>query len=83
MDVQIFHIIKPFEGFANAYMTTEALSQNQTKVVWHFDGKMPYPMNVMLLFMNMDKTIGDDLTTGLTNLKGLLEKPNLSNNQNQ
>jgi len=77
------HFIKPFEGRALASMTTEALSQDQTKVKWRFDGKMPYPMNVMLLFMNMDKTIGDDLTTGLANLKGLLETNDLPNNKNQ
>jgi hypothetical protein len=35
---------------------------------------LPYPFNLMLLFMNMDKMIGDDLSTGLTNLKTLLEK---------
>jgi hypothetical protein len=35
---------------------------------------MPYPMNLMLLCMNMDKMIGKDLETGLTNLKGVLEK---------
>lgn len=76
------HFIKPFEGRANASMTTEAVSANETKVKWRFDGKMPYPTNLMLLFMNMDKTIGNDLETGLTNLKTLLEKNDLSTSQN-
>ena len=68
------HFIKPFEGRANAFMETTALSTNQTKVKWVLNSSMKYPMNFMLLLMNMDKMIGNDLATGLTNLKMLLEK---------
>ena len=68
------HFIRPFEDNSQAYMTTEAIDSMQTKVKWGFTGKMPYPMNLMKLFMNMDKMIGDDLNVGLTNLKGLMEK---------
>jgi hypothetical protein len=35
---------------------------------------MKYPMNIMKLFMNMDKRIGKDLETGLSSLKKVLEK---------
>jgi hypothetical protein len=73
LDMQI-HFIKPFEGLANAYMTTENANGNQTKVKWGFDSKMAYPMNIMLLFMNMDKMVGKDLEAGLNNLKTILEK---------
>ncbi len=66
--------IKPFAGVASAYMTTEPISANETKVKWGFDSKMKYPMNLMLLFMNMEKMIGNDLSTGLSNLKSILEK---------
>ncbi len=66
--------MKPFEATDNAYMTTESAGENQTKVKWGFNGKMPYPMNLMLLFMNMDKMLGKDLEDGLTNLKTVLEK---------
>jgi hypothetical protein len=65
---------KPFESQANASMTTEPLSENQTKVKWGFKSKMKYPMNIMKLFMNMDKRIGKDLETGLSSLKKVLEK---------
>jgi hypothetical protein len=68
------HFIKPFEGRADAYMTTEALSENQTKVKWGFNSEMKYPMNLMLVFMNMEDMVGKDLQTGLVNLKGVLEK---------
>ncbi len=65
---------KPMEMTSLAYMTTEGISENQTKVKWGFLGKMPYPMNIMILFMDMDKLLGPDLQTGLENLKAVLEK---------
>jgi len=43
-------------------------------VKWGFSGHMKYPFNFMLVVMNMDKMLGDDLTVGLTNLKGIMEK---------
>ena len=66
---------KPFEATDNAYMVTEDAGSNQTKVKWGFNGKMPYPMNLMLLCMNMDKMLGNDLLSGLNNLKGVMEAP--------
>jgi hypothetical protein len=65
--------IKPFPGVAKAYMSTESISENQTKVKWGLESGMKYPMNIMLLFMNMDKMLGDDLETGLQNLKRKLD----------
>jgi Polyketide cyclase / dehydrase and lipid transport len=65
--------IKPFPGLANAYMQTAAADNNQTQVKWGFDSKMNYPMNIMLLFMNMENMIGKDFSTGLENLKNILE----------
>jgi Polyketide cyclase / dehydrase and lipid transport len=66
--------IKPFPGVANSYMQTAAVADGQTTVKWGFDSKMKYPMNLMLVFMNMDKMIGNDFATGLSNLKNILEK---------
>ena len=66
------HFIKPFEGKADAWMTTEGDS-SQTKVKWAFHGTMPYPMNIMMVFCDMDKMLGSDIATSLSNLKGVLE----------
>lgn len=66
--------IKPFKSFAKATMTTEALDANSTKVTWGFKSQMNYPMNVMKLFMNMSEMVGKDFSTGLSNLKALMEK---------
>jgi len=65
---------KPFEATEPAFMTTDSISENQTKVTWGFSGKMNYPMNIMFLFMDFEQMIGDDLQLGLTNLKTELEK---------
>ena len=72
IDYQI-RFIKPFAGVANAYMTIESRSKQETLVNWGFDSKMKYPMNLMLLFMSMDKMIGRDFDTGLKKLKSILE----------
>ena len=66
--------IKPFKSVAQSSMTTEAVNDNSTKVSWGFEGSMNYPLNVMKLFMNMEKSIGNDFSTGLSNLKALMEK---------
>ena len=73
LDVEL-RFLKPFKSTDYAYMITESVSENQTKVMWGFTGKMPYPMNLMLICMNMDKMLGKDLEAGLNNLKAQLEK---------
>ncbi|RYZ97659.1 MAG: polyketide cyclase [Sphingobacteriaceae bacterium] len=66
--------IEPFASVAPAHITFEAPSAGETKVKWGFEGHMPYPMNIMQLFMNMEEMIGGDLQIGLNNLKNILEK---------
>ena len=61
------HFIKPFEGTASAWMTTNAASQNQTTVAWGMKGHSVYPMNFMNLFMK--SMLGKDLDTSLALLK--------------
>ncbi len=65
--------IEPFEVTADAYLITDSMSENDTRVTWGFNGQMPRPMNLMLLFMNMEEMIGSDLEEGLTRLKDKLE----------
>ncbi|RIJ42120.1 SRPBCC family protein [Pontibacter oryzae] len=65
---------EPFEATEPAYMVTEQVSDSETKVKWGFNGHMDYPMNLMLAFMDMEEAIGNDLQTGLDNLKIQLEK---------
>jgi len=68
------HFIEPFESTDFAYMTTIAVNDSVTSVKWGFNGEMKYPMNLMMLTMNMEKMLAPDLENGLNNLKALLEK---------
>jgi len=66
------HFIKPFEGEADAFIHL-ADASNGTKVTWGFDTKYSYPMNTMLLFVNMDEMMGTQYNKGLSRLKSLCE----------
>lgn len=65
--------IKPFKSFADAYIKLEE-EDNSTTVTWGFKSKMPYPMNIMKLFMNFKKAMDKDFGSGLTKLKSICEK---------
>jgi hypothetical protein len=65
---------EPFEANDKAYFATEALGETETLVKWGFNGKMNYPMNLLLLFMDMEEMLGGQLEKGLDNLKVNLEK---------
>jgi hypothetical protein len=65
--------IKPFKAVHNANIEVTALDEEESKVTWSFEGSKPYPMNLVLLFMNMEKIVGDQLNASLVNLKAKLE----------
>jgi hypothetical protein len=60
--------LEPFASTSNAFFIT------QTKVKWGFSGKMNYPVNLLLLTMNMEAMVGKDFVNGLNDLKTVLEK---------
>lgn len=65
---------EPFETESDAWMETEAAGDSLTTVHWGFSGRMSYPFNVMMLFMDMEDAVGKDYETGLKNLKDFMEK---------
>ncbi|PLX14252.1 MAG: polyketide cyclase [Marinilabiliales bacterium] len=65
--------MEPFEATDNAYMITQEVAPTITKVKWGFYGSMDYPMNLMLIFVDMEGILGADLQKGLENLKKELE----------
>ena len=71
VDIEI-RFKRPMQSVANTPITTEALSENQTKVSWAMEGSSPYPFNLMSLFC--DPMLGPDMETSLANLKNILEK---------
>jgi hypothetical protein len=66
--------LKPFPGIAQACLETRKIDESITNVKWGFQSSMKFPFNILLLFMNMDKMIGNDFETGLQNLKNMMEK---------
>lgn len=68
------HFIEPFESTDFAFLSTSAVNDSVTTVKWGFNGQMKYPMNLMMLFMDMEKMLAPDLENGLNNLKALLEQ---------
>jgi len=63
--------IKPMKVTGYTNMTTDPLSENQTKVTCSNASTLPYPFNFMLLFIT--KNIARDMDTSLSNLKNILE----------
>ncbi|SNR52486.1 Polyketide cyclase / dehydrase and lipid transport [Lutibacter agarilyticus] len=64
--------LKPFKSTSDAYLKVFE-DENGTKVVWGFSGKNKFPLSIMMLFMNMDKSVGKDFEYGLKKLKEILE----------
>lgn len=64
---------KPMEDTSTAYLITEAAGENQTRVKWGMDGKLPFAGNVFCMLMNMKATLIADFDEGLAGLKKHLE----------
>jgi len=64
--------LKPFKSTSDAYLRVSK-EGSETKVIWGFSGTNKFPMSIMMLFMNMDKSVGGDFEQGLKKLKSVLE----------
>lgn len=64
---------KPYESEDQSYFTTTAIDSTQTKLIWGINGSIKYPMNLMFLMMDFEKSLGNDIQEGLDNLKTILE----------
>jgi hypothetical protein len=65
---------RPMKSIAKTPFMVEKINAFETKVIWEMHGKMNYPINFLLVVMNMDKLLGNDMQTSLHNLKSILEK---------
>ncbi|WP_041632886.1 SRPBCC family protein [Maribacter sp. HTCC2170] len=66
--------LKPFKSESDAYIRVKDEGNGSTKVTWGFSGNNKFPVSIMMLFMNMDKSVGKDFEQGLSDLKDILEK---------
>lgn len=64
---------EPMESTSSAYMITDSLGVDKTRLTWGFKGHMYYPLNAILFFVNMDTMLGDDIQKSLDSLKLQLE----------
>lgn len=71
IDTEI-RFVRPFAGLAYVNMSTESVSDNQTKVSWSNVSKMTYPMNIIISMI--EKMLVKDMDTSLGNLKRILEQ---------
>jgi uncharacterized protein YndB with AHSA1/START domain len=65
--------LKPFEAHNVATFTMEP-EGGATNVTWAMDGPTPYMAKVIHLFVSMDRMVGRDFETGLSNLKAVAER---------
>lgn len=66
--------LKPFEAHNVTEFTIVSSDGQTSTVTWKMSGPNPFMMKAVGVFMNMDKVVGKDFETGLTNLKALAEK---------
>ena len=66
--------LRLFESESDSWMSTRADASGSTEVEWGMTGSMPYPMNLFLVLMDLEGSIGRDLQNGLNNLKSILEQ---------
>lgn len=64
---------KPWKSESDCYMNLVETANGKSEVTWGFSGKNKFPMNIMMLFMSMDKMVGKDFEEGLQTLKTKLE----------
>ena len=64
---------KPWKSESDAYLITKEVDASKTEVTWGFSGVNKVPLNIMMLFFSMDKTVGKDFEEGLASLKDNLE----------
>ncbi len=65
---------RPMESSSTAFMSTQKLSENSTKVTWRFSGKFDYPINAVMPLLGIEKMLGNDMQKSLEDLKVILDK---------
>ncbi len=64
----------PYESEAKGYIKLAEEGKATTKITWGFHSEMPYPFNLMMAFSDMEASMGDTWSNGLSKLKSLSEE---------
>jgi len=70
------HLIKPADVQASGLIQIDKVSKGVLKVTWVLNKHTPRPLNALHLFVNIDKMMGGDFESGLSNLKKYVEARN-------
>lgn len=68
------HFLEPWESESDGYVRLIEVDEGVTQVAWGFQGEMPFPWNIFMLFMSMESMIGNDFDRGLGLLKNIIEQ---------
>ena len=68
------HFMEPWESESDGYVRLKESETGAVEVAWGFQGEMPFPWNIFMLFSSMDAMIGPDFDRGLALLKDVVEK---------
>ncbi len=52
---------KPWKSTSDCYFIVDEAGKDTTRVTWGFSGKNKFPMSIMMLFMSMDKMVGEGI----------------------
>jgi len=63
----------PFEMESTGSFSLQAETDDQTKVTWVDEGKIPFLFRPMMMFMDMDKQMGPDFERGLFKIDSVCE----------
>lgn len=73
IDIEL-RFLHPYQFTANATLHLKPIDEETTLLIWEYHSGMNWPINIILLFVDMDKIIGGDIETTLENIKHQLEK---------
>jgi len=68
------HFFEPWESESDGYVRLKEIDDGVSQVAWGFQGEMPFPWNIFMLFMSMESMIGKDFDRGLNLLKNNVEQ---------
>ncbi|NJB83930.1 SRPBCC family protein [Wenyingzhuangia aestuarii] len=63
---------EPFESTSQGFLKFKSVP-NGTEVIWGYNGNLGFLESIFMMFVDMDKILGDDFTKGLTTAKSNLE----------
>lgn len=67
------NFVAPGENETKGYVRVQDLN-GTSEATWAFYGENSFPGNIFMLFLNMDREVGEDFEKGLTLLKSISEK---------